>query len=313
MRILITGGAGFIGSHTAQLLLERGDQVVILDNFSTSSKDNFLTAFPLHPSPFTLIEGDTKDPEAVKKALDGVDAVIHMASLISVEESVKMPLKYMENNVISTTILLEAMKETGVKKVVFSSSATVYGEATHFPITEDAPLSAANPYGASKIAVEAIMEAYSKTAGFDVLILRYFNPYGPGENHLPETHAVPNFIKAGIQRRAIPLYWQGEQIRDFIYIKDLAQAHIDVLPLKGYHVFNVGTNTGTKISDVVATLSDIFGYSLEIDDKGERPGDVMTTYASSQKLEKATGWKAKVSLAQGLKETVKFFKDQHNP
>jgi UDP-glucose 4-epimerase len=239
-----------------------------------------------------------------------VDAVIHMASYTSVEESVKSPLKYIQNNVLGAATLLEAMRAAGVKKIIFSSSATVYGTPKSLPITEDQPISAANPYGASKIAVEALCESFAKTDGFDVIILRYFNPYGPGEKHLPETHAIPNFIKAALEKRPIPLYWKGEQVRDFIYVEDLAAAHIAVLPLSGYHVFNVGTKAGTKIIDVVNELSDIFGYKLEIDYKGDRPGDVMATYASSEKLNQTTGWETKVSLKEGLSKTINFFKNQ---
>jgi nucleoside-diphosphate-sugar epimerase len=231
-----------------------------------------------------------------------------MASFIAVEESVKDPLKYFENNVMGTAVLLEAMRGSGVKKIVFSSSATVYGEPKSLPIMEDAPLSAANPYAASKIAMEAMCQSFNKTDGFDVTILRYFNPYGPGENHDPETHAIPNFIKAGIKQEAVPLYWKGQQVRDFIYVEDLAAAHIAVLNLTGYNVFNVGSDSGTKIIDVINILSDIFGYTLKIEDLGERKGDVPANYASSAKLKKATGWIAKVPLDQGLRKTVDWFK-----
>ena len=209
-----------------------------------------------------------------------------------------------------------------MKNFLFSSSATVYGEPKSLPILEDAPLSAANPYAASKIAMEVLCESFYKTDDFDVTILRYFNPYGPGEKHDPETHAIPNFVKAGLsqgergkgkgesKKDAIPLYWKGEQVRDFIYVEDLAAAHVAVLgSLGGYQVFNVGSEAGTKIIDVVTALSDILGYEVEIEDKGERKGDVMANYASSEKLKQATGWKTTVTLEEGLKKTVDFFRD----
>lgn len=301
MKVLVTGGGGFIGSHIVKQLLEKGYEAVVFDDFSTNPKsENFGSA--------TVIEGDVKDTELLKKSLEGVDAVIHMASFISVEESVKNPLKYMENNVLGTASLLTAMREAGVSKIVFSSSATVYGEPKSLPILEDAPLSAANPYAASKIASEALCESFSRTDGFDVSILRYFNPYGPEENHDPETHAIPNFIMAGLEKRPIPLYWNGEQVRDFIYVEDLAAAHLAVLDLSGYNVFNVGSEQGTKIIDVVNTISDILGYEVETDDRGERKGDVMANYASSQKIKDATGWEVKVGLEEGLKKTIDWFK-----
>lgn len=318
MKVLITGGNGFIGSHITKQLLEQNHQVVIYDNFSTSKKPSVIshqssegpqTSQMTDYRRLTTIEGDINDLKKLQESLQGVDAVIHMASLISVEESVKMPLKYIENNVMGATSLLQAMRQAGVKKIVFSSSATVYGTPKSLPITEDQPLSAANPYGASKIAIEVLCESFAKTDGFDVIILRYFNPYGPGEAHLPESHAIPNFIEAAIKKEPIPLYWKGEQTRDFIYVEDLAAAHIAVLPLTGYQVFNVGTNNGTKIIDVVNELSDIFGYKLEIKDKGNRLGDVMSTYASSEKLTRATGWEIKVPLKEGLSKTVDSFKN----
>lgn len=312
MKVLVTGGGGFIGSHIVSQLLDRGDEVVVFDNFSTNPKGvNYGSA--------TIIEGDVKDTELVKKSLEGVDAVIHMASFISVEESVKNPISYLENNVLGTASVLTAMREIGVKKIVFSSSATVYGQPESLPIREDAPLSAANPYAATKIASEAICESFARTDGFEVSVLRYFNPYGPWENHQPETHVIPNFILAGLEKMPVPLYWKGEQVRDFIYVEDLAAAHIAVLGQSrakrvegrgSFEVYNVGSEKGTKIVDVLNALSDILGYNLEIEDRGERPGDVMANYASSSKLQESTGWQAKVDLKEGLKQTVEWFRDK---
>ena len=302
MKILVTGGAGFIGSHTTRVLLAQGHEVVVYDDFSTNPKGADL-------GNATVIEGDVRDSKLLVESLRGVTSVIHMASFISVEESVKDPGKYMENNVMGTSALLVAMREAGVRKIVFSSSATVYGEPKSLPVLEDAPLSAANPYAASKIAMEVLCESFHKTDDFDVSILRYFNPFGPGENHDPETHAVPNFIMAGLEKRPIPLFWKGEQTRDFIYVEDLAAAHAAVVKLSGYNVFNVGSETGTKIIDVVNILSDILGYEVETEDKGDRKGDVMANYASSQKLKEATGWEAKVGLEEGLKRTVEYFRN----
>ena len=312
MKILVTGGGGFIGSHIVKQLLEGGHEAVVYDDFSTNKRSDFssqLSASSEKTDTLTVIEGDVRDSELLVKSLQGVDAVIHMASFISVEESVKDPVKYMENNVLGTASLLSAMREAGVRKIVFSSSATVYGEPKSLPILEGAPLSAANPYAATKIASEAICESFYNTDGFDVSILRYFNPYGPEEKHDPETHAIPNFIKAGLEKRLIPLYWKGEQVRDFIFVEDLAAAHLAVLSLSGYNVFNVGSEKGTKIIDVVNYLSDIFGYQIPTEDKGDRKGDVMANYASSQKLKAATGWEAKVGLKEGLQRTVEWFRD----
>ena len=301
MYILVTGGAGFIGSHVTRLLLDAGHGVVVLDNMSNGHKDQ------VDPRA-KLIVGDIKDTQKVQQALKGADAVIHMAGLIIVPESVADPAKYCDNNVLGTVSLLQSMRESGVKKIIFSSSACVYGTPDKLPIKEDAPVRPDNPYGACKASIEAFLQTYHANFGFDATILRYFNPYGPGELHDPETHAIPNFIRAALTKKSIPLYWKGEQIRDFIYIEDLAQAHIDVLKLSGFNIFNIGTEKGICVKDVVDQIFKIVGYKVPIDDLGKRPGDVHANFASSQKLAKAVGWKAKVSLAEGLRRTIDFFK-----
>lgn len=300
-KILVTGGAGFIGSHVNKLLLKEGHEVVVLDDLSCGYKENVDTKIK-------LVVGDINDPIKTKEALEGVDAVIHMAGLIVVPDSVKDPIRYCQNNVIGTVNLLECMRAKNVKKIIFSSSACVYGTPEKLPITEDTPLHPDNPYGASKASIESFVQVYNAAFGFDVTTLRYFNPYGPGEMHSPETHAIPNFIKATLAKKPIPLYWKGEQVRDFIYIEDLAQAHVDVLKLSGYNVFNIGTETGVKVREVLDLIFKIVGYEVPIDELGDRLGDVMANYASSAKIKKEVGWSAKVSLEEGLKKTIDYFK-----
>jgi len=301
MNILVTGGAGFIGSHITDLLLKDGHEVIILDNLSSGHQEQ------LNPKAHLII-GDIKNQEKTKEALGGIDLVIHAAGLIIVPESVEDPIKYCDNNVLGTVSLLKSMADNGVKKIIFSSSACVYGTPANLPLYEDAPLAPDNPYGATKASIEAFLQAFNANHNFDVTILRYFNPYGPGELHQPETHAIPNLAKATIAKKPIPLYHKGEQIRDFIYIDDLAQAHVDVLKLTGFNIFNLGTETGVKVKDVIDLIFEIVGYSVEINDLGKRPGDVQANYASSQKLAKAVGWRAKVDLKEGLKKTIDFYK-----
>lgn len=301
MKIVVTGGAGFIGSHVVKILLDKGHKVVVLDNLSGSHQDAV-------DKRAQLIIGDIKDPAQSRIALKGADAVIHLAGLIIVPESVKDPIKYCENNVIGTVSFLESMRAENVKKIIFSSSACVYGNPAKLPIKEDSPVNPDNPYGASKASIEAFLQSFHAVFGFDVVILRYFNPYGPGELHNPETHAIPNFIKATLVKKPIPLYWKGEQVRDFIYIDDLAQAHVDVLSLSGFEIFNIGTEKGIKVKDVVSEIFKITGYKVPIDDLGERAGDVPANFASSGKLKKAVGWKAKVNLKEGLAKTLDFYK-----
>lgn len=299
MNILVTGGAGFIGSHVTKLLLDSGHEVIVVDNLSCGKRENV-------DSRAQFIEADIRSiPDSAFKK---VDLVIHMAGLIVVPESVEDPIKYADNNVIGTIDLLESMRKNGVKKIIFSSSACVYGMPDTLPIKEDAAVRPDNPYGASKAAIEAFLQAYNANFSFDVTILRYFNPYGPGEMHEPETHAIPNFIKAALAKKPIPLYWNGEQVRDFIYIEDLVRAHVDVITQTGFNVFNIGTEKGVVVKEVLDEIFSILGYKVPIDDLGKRPGDVQANYASSEKLKKAVGWQAKVDLKEGLKKTIDFYR-----
>lgn len=300
MNVLVTGGAGFIGSHVTRLLLDAGHKVTVFDNLSLGKKEAV-------DKRAKLVTGDIKNSDEIEPALNGIDVVIHMAGLIVVPDSVKDPIKYAENNVLGTVNLIEAMRKKNVKKIIFSSSACVYGEPEKLPLTEEAPVHPDNPYGASKAAIESFLQTYNATFGFDVVILRYFNPYGPGELHEPETHAIPNFIKAALAKKPIPLYWNGEQIRDFIYIEDLAQAHVATIKLKGYHVFNIGTETGVKVKAVVEEIFKILGYTTPVKDLGKRTGDVSANYASSAKITRKVGWKAKTGLNEGLQKTIQFY------
>ncbi|OGE07070.1 hypothetical protein A2615_01255, partial [Candidatus Curtissbacteria bacterium RIFOXYD1_FULL_41_36] len=278
-----------------------GYQVVVLDNLSHGFRQNV-------DKRAKLIVGDIRDSRKTKEALKGIDAVIHMAGLIVVPESVADPVKYYDNNVLGAVNLLECMRDVGCRKIIFSSSACVYGTPDKLPIKEDAAVHPDNPYGATKAAIEVYLQTYHQIFNFDTIILRYFNPYGPGKMGKPITHAIPNFIKATLAKKPIPLYWKGEQIRDFIYIDDLARAHIDVLKLSGFNIFNIGTEKGIKVKDIVEEIFKIVGFRVPIADLGKRPGDVPANYASSAKLKKAVGWKAKVSLPEGLKRTIEYYK-----
>lgn len=302
MKILVTGGAGFIGSHVNKLLLSLGHSVTVVDDLSKGHKDY------LDPK-VTFHQISLEDQKKLEEILVGHDCVIHMASFIEVGESVLKPVEFAQNNIVGTVKLLEAMRITGVKKMIFSSSACVYGKAQKQPITENDPLGEQeNPYGISKVTMEQFCRLYQKLHGFDVTILRYFNPYGPGELHSPETHAIPNLVKAVLSKKPIPLYWNGEQIRDFIYIEDLAKAHVLPLNSTGLNIYNVGTGIGIKVIDVVKKIFDIVGYDVELEDKGERKGDVPELVASSQKIKQELGWYAEVDLDEGLKKTIEFFR-----
>ena len=302
MKILVTGGAGFIGSHVNKLLLSEGHQVTVLDNLSKGYQD-------LVDKRAQFVQADLLDRKKLAEILPTHDAVIHMASLIEVGESVKKPIEFTQNNILGTVNLLESMKNSGVKKIIFSSSACVYGKPKKLPITEDDPLGKQeNPYGITKVTMEQFCMLYHRLYNFDVIILRYFNPFGPGELHNPETHAIPNFVKAALNKTPIPLFWKGEQVRDFIYIDDLAKAHTLPLNLSGLHIFNIGTETGVKVTNVVNKIFEILGYKVPLDDKGERKGDVTELVASAEKIKKELGWSPEISLEEGLKRTIEFYR-----
>jgi UDP-glucose 4-epimerase len=302
MRVFVTGGAGFIGSHVVTALLRSGHDVTVLDNLTTGHAEAV-------PSDVNFIQGDLRDEANLHTWLTGQDAVIHLAALVPVPASVRRPVEFAENNVVNTVRLLEAMHQTGVSRIVFSSSATVYGLPESLPLREDAPLGVqSNPYGATKVSAEAFVSAYQRLYNFDATILRYFNPYGPNELCEPETHLVPNVVRAALADEPVPIYWQGEQVRDYIYVEDLARAHVAVLEQTGLNYFNVGSEKGIKVKDVLQAVTDIVGRPLRINDLGERPGDVPALYASSARLRKATGWRAEVGLEEGLRRTVEFFR-----
>ncbi len=303
MRVFVTGGAGFIGSHVAQALLANGHRVTVLDNLTTGHRDRV-------PKGAEFIRGDLKE-RRLATWLEGHDAVIHLAALVPVPTSIERPVDFAENNVVNTVRLLEAMREAKVTRIVFSSSATVYGAPKNLPLREDEPIALqSNPYGASKVAAEGFIAVYHRLYNFDATILRYFNPYGPNELCDPETHAIPNIVRAAIEKTPIPLYWKGEQIRDFIFIEDLASAHVAVLNQQGLNYFHVGSEKGVAVKQVLQVVTDILGYPLLIDDRGERAGDVHATYATSEKLRSETGWQAKVSLEEGLTRTVQFYRER---
>lgn len=301
MKIFVTGGAGFIGSPVTRKLLDQGHSVTVFDNLSSGHEDQI-------DKRAVFVKGDITDQTALEKALPEHDGVIHMASRIEVGESVKKPVEFANNNIVGTVKLLEAMRKTGVKKIIFSSSACVYGNPTKIPITENDPLGLQeNPYGLTKVSMEQFCLLYHHLYNFDVLILRYFNPYGPGELHQPETHAIPNFIKAALEKKPIPLYWKGEQVRDFIYIDDLADAHLLPLSLAGLHIYNVGTEEGSRVIDVVRKIFRLLNVEEKIDDLGERKGDIPSLVASAVKIKQELNWQPKVGLEEGLQKTIDFF------
>jgi UDP-glucose 4-epimerase len=313
MKILVTGGAGYIGSHTCVELLNVGYEVVVVDNLSNSKEESLRRVQQITGNTLNFHQVDLLD----QQALDGVfasypiGAVIHFAGLKAVGESVSIPLRYYHNNITGTLILCEVMKTHGVHDIVFSSSATVYGNPQTMPILEDFPLSATNPYGRSKLIIEDILRDLSIADNtMNIAILRYFNPVGAhtsgriGEN----PNGIPNNLVPYIAQVAVGKlpYLRvfgndyptpdGTGIRDYIHVVDLALGHLKALDRlasnPGVVTYNLGTGRGTSVIEMLAAFERAAGKNIPYQVVARRPGDVPTSYADPSKAERELGWKA---------------------
>lgn len=315
MKVLVAGGAGYIGSHTVKELLREGYEVVVLDNFSTGRRELLVGG--------DVIEGDLMDKPSLRKAfrLHSIEAVLHFASLIQVGESYLDPQKYYSHNLISSLNLLEAMMEKGVEKFIFSSSAAVYGNPQKIPIPESQPLKPTNPYGQTKFFLETILQDYERAYGLKFISLRYFNAAGAdpesqlGEMHDPETHLIPNILLFLLKRKErFELYGtdfetpDGTAIRDYIHVTDLASAH--VLALKkiqassGSDFINLGANKGYSVLEVIKKTEEVTGRKVDYQERPRRKGDVPVLLASKEKAERILGWKPRLSALETIIETA---------
>lgn len=301
MNILVIGGAGYIGSHTVRLLHQRGHRPVIFDNLSTGHREAV--------SQFHFIKGDLRKPADIKKALKSyrIDAVMHFSALALVGESMERPALYYENNIIGGLNLLNAMLEAGVKKIIFSSSAAVYGIPKKAPIEENHPVSPINPYGNTKLGFERILEDFRNAYGIGFTALRYFNAAGAsldasiGENHPVETHLIPRAILSAMGKlKDFCIFGtdyptkDGTCVRDYVHVLDLAEAHILALeklkPGKGT-VYNLGSERGFSVKEVVELTQKITGRKIKARYGRRRPGDPPVLIARSKKIKKELGWK----------------------
>ncbi len=314
MRVLVTGGAGYIGSHAARTLARRGHEVVIYDDLSTGHREL--------ARGFQLIEGAVGDPARLRPALLGADAVMHFAAKSLVSESMRDPRKYFEYNVRDGLVLLNTCIESGVKKFIFSSTAAVYGNPEKTPITENAPKQPVNPYGFSKLAFEGALQSYDSAYGLRFMSLRYFNAAGAddsgeiGELHDPETHLIPNALKAALGQGELAIFGtdyptpDGTCIRDYIHVTDLAEAH--ALALEYLHggaasgFLNLGTGKGSTVREVVSTVEQVVGRELPKRITGRREGDPPILLADPSRAEQLLGWKAKLSLRDMVASSWNF-------
>jgi UDP-glucose 4-epimerase len=301
VKILVTGGAGYIGGTVAGLLVEQGHTVVVLDNLSHGRRE-------MVPAGTEFVQADLADREAVEGVLrNGVDAVMHFAALIEAGESMKVPEIYFRNNTASTLTLLEAMLAAGVSRLVFSSTAAVYGEPEKTPIAEDAKLQPTNAYGESKLLVEQMLAWLHRCHGFRYASLRYFNVAGAmpgrGEAHEPESHLIPLILDAAMGRRAsIKIFGtdyptaDGTCIRDYIHVHDLAQAHLLALRALeeeargGRLIYNLGNGQGFSVRQVIEAARRVSGKAIAVVEEPRRPGDPAVLVASSEKIQRELGW-----------------------
>ena len=317
MNILVTGGAGYIGSHTCVQLLDAGYGVVVMDNLSNSSKKSLERVKELTGKEVKFYETDILDRPGLDKIFteNKIDAVIHFAGLKAVGESVAIPLKYYENNIAGTVTLCQAMSDHGVKKMVFSSSATVYGDPHTVPIKEDFPTSATNPYGRTKLMIEEILkDLYVSDNGWDIAILRYFNPVGAHKSGLmgEDPNGIPNNLMPYISQVAIGKLPQlsvfgndyntpdGTGVRDYIHVVDLANGHLCALnKIKdnvGVVTYNLGTGHGYSVLDMVKAFEKASGKTVAYKIVDRRPGDIAACYADPAKAEAELGFKAQFGL-----------------
>ncbi len=333
MKILLTGGAGYIGSHTAVECLNAGNEVVVFDNLSNSSRVSLDRVTQITGKSCTFIEGDIRDREALRQlfAQHAIDSVIHFAGLKAVGESVEKPLLYYDNNIVGSIALFQAMAEAGVKSIVFSSSATVYGDPASVPITEDFPLSATNPYGRSKFFIEEMLRDIARgDDAWSISLLRYFNPVGAHESGLigEDPKGIPNNLMPYIaqvasgKRDCLNIFGgdyptpDGTGVRDYIHVVDLARGHVAALDYmqqrsKGLSTWNLGTGQGYSVLEMVRAFEAASGKTIAYQIVGRRQGDISQCWADATRAERDFHWRAQLDLTRMCVDTWRW--QQQNP
>ncbi|HMS00091.1 MAG TPA: NAD-dependent epimerase/dehydratase family protein [Anaerolineales bacterium] len=314
MKFLVTGGAGFIGSHIADALLAHGDSVRVLDNFSTGRRENIEGLIQKHGrAHLEIIEGDLRDASRVGEAVRGMDAVFHSAAFVSVPQSMDEPQECFDINVSGTHLLLEAARREGVRRVALASSAAVYGESDALPLAEETPLQPKSPYALSKRINEMYAELFTNEFGLEVVALRYFNVYGPRQR--PDSMyaaAVPIFIQRLLDGKPVTIFGDGGQTRDLINIHDVVRANLIASghPNAAGKVFNICTGVETRLLDLLEVLYEFFPNAPPTEFASPRTGDIYRSVGSPQKAKDIIGFTATASLAEGLKETIESMRQQ---
>lgn len=333
MRILLTGGSGYIGSHTAVECLKAGNEVLVFDNLSNSSRVSLERVTKITGKTCALVEGDIRDPKALRQFFSqhAIDSVIHFAGLKAVGESVEKPLLYYDNNIVGSIVLFQAMAEARVKSIVFSSSATVYGDPASVPITEDFPLSATNPYGRSKLFIEEMLRDIARSdPEWSVGLLRYFNPVGAHASGFigEDPKGIPNNLMPYIaqvasgKRERLSIFGgdyptpDGTGVRDYIHVVDLARGHVAALEhmqrgAKGVNTWNLGTGQGYSVLEMVRAFEAASGKKINYQIVERRLGDVAQCWADPSRAQRDLGWEAELNLERMCADTWRW--QQQNP
>ena len=327
MKVLVTGGAGYIGSHTCVELLQAGHEVIVVDNLSNSKEESLKRVQDITGKSIIFSKADLLDKATLNSIFEDIpiDAVIHFAGLKAVGESVTIPLKYYNNNISTTLTLCDVMNKHNVKNLVFSSSATVYGNPQSVPINEDFPLSATNPYGRSKLMIEEILrDLYASDNSWNITILRYFNPVGAHPNGKigEDPNGIPNNLLPYISQVAVGKLEKlsvfgndyptedGTGIRDYIHVSDLAKGHIKALDKlsteSDVSIYNLGTGTGYSVLDVISAFEKSSGKKIPYTIVDRRPGDVASCFANPTKSKLELGWKTEKSIDDMCKDAWRW-------
>ena len=305
-RVLVTGGAGFIGSNLVRGLLERGDDVRVLDNFSTGNRAN------LEGLDIEIVEGELRSYERVHNAVRGTEVVYHLGALGSVPRSVQDPLTSSAVNVEGTLNVLLAARDEGIRRVVFSSSASVYGSSRQMPTTEDSPADPISPYGVAKLAAERYCVSFSRVyESFETVVLRYFNVFGPRQSPFSQyAAAVPLFITKIAAGEEIVVFGDGEQSRDFTFVDNVVDATIRAGEAQGANgeIFNVAAGSPASVNHVAETIAEIVGEPVRRRDLPARPGDLRDSWADLSKSQRVLGYTPEIALADGLRRTIEYLR-----
>ena len=325
--ILVTGGAGYIGSHTLIELINNNFEVVVIDNLANSSRESLRRVEQITGHEIPFIEADVRDQSALSDIFTtyDIDSVIHFAGLKAVGESVAKPLEYYDNNLVSTMTLLEAMREHNVKQLVFSSSATVYGSPSELPLRETSTVGVGltNPYGKTKYMIEQIIQDYcAADPAFEATILRYFNPIGAHQSGQigEDPNGIPNNLLPYVAQVAVGKLQSvgvfgddydtpdGTGVRDYIHVVDLARGHVAALQhmKAGASIYNLGTGSGTSVLEIIKAFSKACGRNLPYDIKPRRAGDIAACYADCSKAERELGWRAELSIEQACADSWRW-------